>query len=133
MDKHNDSLLGIRQELYLNLLGCAKSQYTLINSLSSNEKYEETFSELSNQWDQICNEIEDLDHQIGPVKEAETFLIGIMNEIMECLHSIDKQIQDIVGSAGHDLKIVKDQRMLVDAYYGMGRKGLDSMYFDEKK
>ncbi|MNE61175.1 hypothetical protein D3C80_1563680 [compost metagenome] len=56
-----------------------------------------------------------------------------MNEIMEYLHSIDKQIQDIVGSAGHDLRIVKDQRMLVDAYYGMGRKGLDSMYFDEKK
>ncbi|MNW45377.1 hypothetical protein D3C74_226400 [compost metagenome] len=133
MDKYNDSLLRKRQELYLNLLGCAKSQYTLINSLSSNEEYEETFLKLSNQWDQICNEIEDLDHQIGSVKETETFLIGIMNEIMECLHSTDKQIQDIVGSAGHDLRIVKDQRMLVDAYYGMGRKGLDSMYFDEKK
>ncbi len=122
-----------RRTLYTSLLQCANKQYDLISILGTEEEYEKSFLQLSNEWDQLCAEIETIQSEIEDVTQADEELVNIMKEIMERLGAIDLRLQDNVGLAGNDLKTVKDQRMLVNAYYGMGRKGLDSIYFDEKK
>lgn len=119
----------------MKLLECARAQCELIDLLGSEDQYEEPFLQLSGQWDQIRTEIEELEQKVGDqdLSHSDTSLVSIMEEIMECLRTIEKQLQDTVNEAGNDLRTVKDQRMLVDAYYGMNRKGHNSMYFDEKK
>lgn len=133
MVNHSDSTTERRRMLYTSLLNCANRQYDLISMLGTEDEYEKSFLQLSNEWDQLCAEVEIVQKEIGDVTQEDKELVSIMEEIMERLRTIDMRLQDTVGLAGNDLRTVKDQRMLVDAYYGMGRKGLDSMYFDEKK
>lgn len=119
----------------MKLLECARAQCDLINLLGSEDQYEEPFLQLSGQWDQIRAEIEELEQKVRDqdLSNSDTSLVSIMEEIMECMQTMDKQLQDTVNEAGNDLRTVKDQRMIVDAYYGLNRKGFKSMYFDEKK
>lgn len=135
MAKSEDFFANRRQALYMKLLECARAQCDLINLLGSEDQYEEPFLQLSGQWDQIRAEIEELEQKVRDqdLSHSDTSLVSIMEEIMECMQTMDKQLQDTVNEAGNDLRTVKDQRMIVDAYYGLNRKGFKSMYFDEKK
>jgi len=42
-------------------------------------------------------------------------------------------LNESVNEAGGNLKNVKEQKLLMNAYYGFDRRGHNSLYFDEKK
>lgn len=131
LDKHRESTLNKRHELYAALLECARSQLQVLSTEDMEERYGEPFLQLTQQWDQICGDIEALDEQAEGRSESST--AAIMEDIVDILNLIEQRLHDSVNETGSDMKSVSDRKLMMNAYYGMNRKGQSSLYFDEKK
>lgn len=134
MDKLDLTMANRRQTLYDQLLQCANAQLRLFTEAPVNEAAElETFVQLSQQWEQICAEIEDLDKKTGTMLPPSSSLVELMEQIAETLQQIEQQLHASMNDTGSELKAVNNQRLVMNAYYGMNQKGQSSFYFDEKK
>ncbi|WP_110931098.1 hypothetical protein [Paenibacillus bouchesdurhonensis] len=131
MDKQRESFLNKRQKLYAALLECAQSQLRVLSSEDMEDRYGEPFLQLTQQWDQICGEIEALDELAGGLTESS--IAAIMEDIVGILNLIEQRLHDSVNETGGDMKSVSDRKLMMNAYYGMNRRGQSSLYFDEKK
>jgi len=119
-------------ELYSELLDCAREQHALLTNIEL-EPNEEEYNRLSTKWDILCAQIEKADQEDGIPDRSDTVLVEKMEQIAMVLSMTEKELNDSVNEAGGDLKNVKDQKLLMNAYYGFARRGHNSLYFDEKK
>ncbi|MFD3259374.1 hypothetical protein ACE3MQ_12255 [Paenibacillus lentus] len=138
MDKLDLIMADRRQTLYDQLLQCANAQLRLFTEVPVDEATElgafvEDFLQLSQQWEQICAEIEDLDKKAETRLPPSPSLVALMEQIAETLQQIDQRLHASVNEAGSELKAVNNQRLVMNAYYGMNQKSQSSFYFDEKK
>lgn len=123
--KHHD-------ELYSKLLVCAREQYALLTNTESEEQ-EKEFNRLSTEWDTICAQIERANQELGIPDRSDEALVEKMEKIAMVLSMTEGELNESVNEAGGNLKNVKDQKLLMNAYYGFNRRGHNSLYFDEKK
>lgn len=134
MDKLDLIMANRRQTLYDQLLQCTNAQLHLFTEAPVNEAAElETFVQLSQEWEQICAEIEDLDKKTGTMLPPSSSLVELMEQIAETLRQIEQRLHASMNETGGELKAVNNQRLVMNAYYGMNQKGQSSLYFDEKK
>ncbi|MCM3040934.1 hypothetical protein M3201_14620 [Paenibacillus motobuensis] len=119
-------------ELYSKLLVCAREQYALLTNTESEEQ-EKEFNCLSTEWDTICAQIERANQEHGIPDRSDEALVEKMEQIAMVLSMTEGELNESVNEAGGNLKNVKDQKLLMNAYYGFDRRGHNSLYFDEKK
>ncbi len=123
-----------RRELYEELLACTNAQYDLLSSGDSWEHIADPFLQLSARWDEIRAQIDRLKQpEPEEIKDSDGYLQDLIRRIAAGLREVDIKLQQSVGEAGTGLKTVKDQQKLMNAYYGMDRRGNHALYFDEKK
>ncbi|WP_374717701.1 hypothetical protein [Neobacillus sp.] len=122
-----------RRELYEELLACTNAQYELISSGDSWEHIADHFLQLSARWDEIRAQIDRLRPEPEELNDSDGYLQDLIRRIAIGLREVDNKLQQSVGEAGTGLKTVKDQQKLMNAYYGMDRRGSHAYYFDEKK
>jgi hypothetical protein len=120
--------------LYEELLACTNAQYDLLSSGDSWEHIADPFLQLSARWDEIRAQIDRLKQpEPEEIKDSDGYLQDLIRRIAAGLREVDIKLQQSVGEAGTGLKTVKDQQKLMNAYYGMDRRGNHALYFDEKK
>lgn len=119
-------------ELYSKLLDCAREQYALLTN-SEPEQNEEEYNRLSTEWDILIAQIEKANQEDGIPDHSDTTLVEKMEQIALILSMTEKELKDSINEAGGNLKNVKEQKLLMNAYYGFDRRGYNSLYFDEKK
>ncbi|AZS17588.1 hypothetical protein [Paenibacillus lutimineralis] len=119
-------------ELYSKLLVCAREQYSLFTNTDS-EEHEKDFNRLSAEWDVLCAQIEQANQEYGIPDHTDAALVEKMEQIAMVLSMTERELNDSVSEAGGNLKNVKEQKLLMNAYYGFDRRGHNSLYFDEKK
>ncbi|GAA0377884.1 hypothetical protein [Paenibacillus motobuensis] len=128
----NSSYTTKHHELYSKLLDCAREQYALLTN-SESEQNEEEYARLSSEWDILIAQIEKANQEDGVPDHSDTNLVEKMEQIALILSMTEKELKDSINEAGGNLKNVKDQKLLMNAYYGFDRRGHNSLYFDEKK
>lgn len=114
------------------MLDCAREQYSLLTNTDSEEQ-DKDFNRLSAKWDTICAQIERANLEQGIPDHSDEALVEKMEQIAMVLSMTEKELNDSVNEAGGNLKNVKEQKLLMNAYYGFSRRGHNSLYFDEKK
>lgn len=122
-----------RRELYEELLACTNAQCDLLSSGDSWEHIADPFLQLSARWDEIRAQIDRLRPEPEELNDSDGYLQDLIRRIAIGLREVDNKLQQSVGEAGTGLKTVKDQQKLMNAYYGMDRRGSHAYYFDEKK
>lgn len=134
MDNHDTSIMAEYRELYGQLLECTKHQLELISAEESLERMTEVYLQSAEKWEEIRGRIDRLALEFPILKEIQdAALAETMKNIQAYLQMTEARLSDSIQETGGDLRTVKDQRLLMNAYYGMNRRGHHSIYFDEKK
>lgn len=134
MGNHEASIMAEYRELYGQLLECTKHQLELLSAEESLERMTEVYLQSAEKWEEIRGRIDRMDLEFPILKEIQdAALAETMKNIQAYLQMIEAWLSDSIDETGSDLRTVKDQRLLMNAYYGMNRRGYHSFYFDEKK
>lgn len=130
------SLLAERKSLYGKLLQCSRAQLGLFDRLRSEEELPVEFLELQDQWESTSSDINKIQEKLeeaAPEKGIQdSELVEIMQECIENMSLLQQKLTTYKESLGDDFQNIRDQRTLMNAYYGITRKTPISFYFDEK-
>lgn len=130
------SLLAKRKSLYGKLLQCSRAQLGLFDRLRNEEELPAEFLELQDQWESTSSDINEiqkkLDEMAPEMGIQDSELVEIMQECIENMSLLQQKLTTYKESLGGDFQNIRDQRTLMNAYYGGARKTPVSFYFDEK-
>lgn len=130
------SLLAERKGLYNKLLQCSRAQLGLFDRLRSEEELPAEFLELQNQWESTSSDINKIQKKLEETAREKDIqdseLVEIMQECIENMSLLQQKLTTYKESLGGDFQNIRDQRTLMNAYYGGARKTPISFYFDEK-
>lgn len=130
------SLLAERKSLYGKLLQCSRAQLGLFDRLRSEEELPVEFLELQDQWESTASGINVIQKKLeetAPEKGTQdSELVEIMQKCIENMSLLQQKLTTYKESLGDDFQNIRDQRTLMNAYYGITRKTPISFYFDEK-
>ncbi|GIO86574.1 hypothetical protein J25TS5_35060 [Paenibacillus faecis] len=134
MGNHHASVIAEYRKLYGQLLECTKHQLDLLSAEESLERMTEVYLRSAENWEAISVRIDRMALEFPTLKEIQdAALAETMKNIQAYLHMIEARLSDSIHETGDGLRTVKDQKMLMNAYYGMDRRGYHSFYVDEKK
>ncbi|MCM3701041.1 hypothetical protein [Paenibacillus macerans] len=134
MDNHDASIMPEYRELYVQLLEYTKHQLELISAEESLERMTEVYLQSAEKWEEIRGRIDRMALEFPMLNEVQdATLVETIKNIQAYLQKIEARLSDSIHETGSDLRTVKDQRLLMNAYYGMDRRGYHSFYVDEKK
>ncbi len=139
MDK-NVSLFEARNDLYRELLNRTVEQKEIMDNLLAEGKKEEDvlpfFASYFERWNQITDEIEMINSQLSSsiVPDQDAHQMGqLMKEIEENVDYIQGYLETTTNSTESDLRGVRNQQKVLNAYYNLNSKDNVPLYFDEKK
>ncbi|MNW45188.1 hypothetical protein D3C74_224440 [compost metagenome] len=137
-------LFQLRNNGFLELLRITEQQLDFIQ----NDNWIDSVNELNELFDSWTRKKEELDKvhiqieeniiQQAPDNdsEIESYNIKIeptMERIIEIRSIVEQAIQLQFNSLSRSMKSVKDQQVILNAYYGVRRRNDIPIYFDEKK
>lgn len=144
LEKLPSDLFQQRNTTYLELLQISEQQLNFIQGDNWSEAVDE-MNDLFDNWtrkkeelDKINTRIEEIRGQLStdPGSVIETFNLEVrstMERIIEIRSIVEKEIKSQFNSLSKSMKSVKDQQIVLNAYYGVRRKDDVPIYFDEKK
>lgn len=139
MDKNAD-LLNKRLELYRELLECTTEQKRVAADYESMGKREEEilpfFAEYFETWDKHTQEIEWIERELGSLDNSEADYMQIqemMLQITSNINDIQVSLEAATKDTRKDLRGVRNQQKVMNAYYHLDSKDNVALYFDEKK
>ncbi|WP_334072151.1 hypothetical protein [Paenibacillus sp. A14] len=134
--KSVSSLLAERKGLYGKLLQCSRAQLGLFERLRSEEELPVEFLELQDQWESTASDINKIQKRLEETVQEKDIqdseLVEVMQECIENMSLLQQKLASYKESLGGDFQNIRDQRTLMNAYYGITRKTPISFYFDEK-
>lgn len=138
MDKIMSHLNG-KVLLYQELLECTTKQRQIIENLNITLEKEEDilpfFSEYFERWNKITQDIEAADstESILDDSESQQYVSNLMAAINENVVYIQSELQTKTNNTGSDLRGVRTQQKVLNAYYNLNSKDQIALYFDAKK
>ncbi|ANS76093.1 hypothetical protein AWM70_17135 [Paenibacillus yonginensis] len=125
-----------REAMYRRLLACFVEQRELLIVENEWEEISSRFLSLVDSSTQIQNEIENLQVQINmhdPDSSPAPVVLELISEIQKVVRSIQNALGRYSQSTGQNLKNVKNQQKVMNAYYHLQSREQVPLYFDEKK
>jgi hypothetical protein len=126
--------------LYQELLDCTNEQRTLVEAeLRKVEKEEDIlpfFSVYFEKWNQIVEEIELVNTKLDAddvSNEERQQLQDMMTGITENITYVQDRLEVTSSHTGNDLRGVRNQQKVMNAYYNLNSKDHVPLYFDAKK
>lgn len=139
MDR-NSSLSESRINLYRELFDCTAEQKETMDNLLADGKKEEDilpfFAAYFERWNQISDEIEWTNSQLSsPIVSDQELqqLEPLMKGIEENVGYIQGYLMTTSNGTESDLRGVRNQQKVLNAYYNLNSKDNVPLYFDEKK
>lgn len=126
--------------LYQELLDCTNEQRTVVEAeLRKVEKEEDIlpfFSVYFEKWNQIVKEIEHVNNELDVEEvsdEERKQLQEMMNNITANINYVQDRLEVTSSHTGDDLRGVRNQQKVMNAYYNLNSKDHVPLYFDAKK
>ncbi|MOA30505.1 hypothetical protein D3C78_1516000 [compost metagenome] len=144
MEILRSDLFQLRNNSYFELLQISEQQLDFIQRDNWADAVDE-MNALFNNWTRKKEELDKINMQIDEMSEQlttasdsviETFNIeasSIMERIIEIRSIIENEIKMQFHTLSKSMKSVKDQQVILNAYYGVRRRNDIPIYFDEKK
>lgn len=131
-----EHLLEERHKHYVTLLECSRRQLNLLKEREGDE-FPSLFSELQQEWNNSSAEIDRIQQIISSIDRQAVMASDKLQEIMQqCLDNmiiLQQELAKYQEDLGGDVLAAKNQKSVMNAYYGMNRKEQIPLYFDEKK
>ncbi|AIQ14810.1 hypothetical protein PDUR_25230 [Paenibacillus durus] len=125
-----------RHELYMKLLDCSTRQLSLMADREGND-FPSLFEREAKEWNQITKEIEYIQEQMNLIdpeqSSASDSLLDLMQAIERQVEAIYHSLSESAADTGADLRSVKNQRKVMNAYYRLDQNDQVPLYFDHKK
>lgn len=129
-------LLEERRNLYGKLLQCSREQLSLLDRLNGAEEFPAEFVGLQDQWEKTASRVDIIQKKLEEKAQGQDFqdteLVEMMQECISNASLLQHSLLSYKESLSSDFQNVRDQRAIMNAYYGMNRRAPMSVYFDEK-
>ncbi|MEC0370801.1 flagellar protein FliT [Paenibacillus chibensis] len=123
--------------LYQELLECTSKQRQIMDDLSINLEKEGDilpfFLEYFEYWDRITEAIGNSKPEERIEEYESQALLNIMESINANVEHIHAQLQVKTDHTGSDLRGVRTQQKVLNAYYNLNNKDQVALYFDARK